>query len=264
MPEEVSVDATYRVILGQDSMRALGIDTGVLSNSITWKISRSQWYHEDTGYWNYATIMLNGETLSRPLSQNLSNDEVPIKVLLHDEADEPSYTSNILPSVTVSHVEEDIVETKSICKDLQRQISRLSLEVEEERSQCIQIKAEYKTQLAAVPSKNELELEKALESIQLLQKHSDNVTALKMEANAVSAQNEARVEKLKQMLHKNESSLPMQQLPICNQIHNLKFMGEQESTIAPASSSYLEEYQQSTPAVYQPNPYSHRPQLRHS
>jgi hypothetical protein len=37
MPEELSVDATYRVILGQDSMRALGIDTGVLSNLITWK-----------------------------------------------------------------------------------------------------------------------------------------------------------------------------------------------------------------------------------
>ena len=82
------------------------------------------------------------------------------------------------------------MEMHKICKDLQSQISSLSLEVEEERSQRIQIKAEYETQLAAVTSKYELELEsilnkihnaevnqaslhdKALKSIQLLQKHS--------------------------------------------------------------------------------------------
>jgi sulfatase maturation enzyme AslB (radical SAM superfamily) len=58
--------------------------------------------------------------------------------------------------------------------------------------------------------------EKALESIELLQKHSDNVKALQMEANAVSAQNEAEVEKLKQTLREYESSLPMQQQLICN------------------------------------------------
>ena len=37
MHKEVSVDATYGIILGQDSMRALRIDTSVFSNSITWK-----------------------------------------------------------------------------------------------------------------------------------------------------------------------------------------------------------------------------------
>jgi hypothetical protein len=49
-----------------------------------------------------------------------------------------------------------------IFKDLQSQISSLSLKVEEERSQRIQIKAEYKTQLAAVTSKYELKLESIL------------------------------------------------------------------------------------------------------
>jgi hypothetical protein len=101
----------------------------------------------------------------------------------------------MLPSATVSRVEEDIVEMKSICKDSQNQISRLSLEVEEERSQRSQIKAEYETQLVAVTSKNGLKLEsilnkihskehkqaslheKAIELIELLQKHSHNVTA---------------------------------------------------------------------------------------
>ena len=49
-----------------------------------------------------------------------------------------------------------------IFKDLQSQISSLSLKVEEERSQRIQIKAEYKTQLAEVTSKYELKLESIL------------------------------------------------------------------------------------------------------
>jgi hypothetical protein len=85
----------------------------------------------------------------------------------------------------------------------------------------------YETQLAAVTSKYELELEsilnkihnaevnqaslhdKALKSIQLLQKHSDNVAALQTEANAVSPQNEAEVEKLKRTASEYKSSLPM-------------------------------------------------------
>ena len=82
--------------------------------------------------------------------------------------------------------------------------------------------------------------ENALKSIELLllQKHSDNATALQTEANAVSAQNEAEVEKLKQTLHEYESSLPTQQQLICNQIHEIKFFGEQESIIAPASKPF--------------------------
>ncbi len=36
MPKEASIDATYGVIMGQDSMRALGIDTSVHSSTITW------------------------------------------------------------------------------------------------------------------------------------------------------------------------------------------------------------------------------------
>ena len=36
MPKEVSIDATYGVIIGQDTMRQLKIDTSVLTNSITW------------------------------------------------------------------------------------------------------------------------------------------------------------------------------------------------------------------------------------
>ena len=254
MPKEVSIDATYGVILGQDTMRELKIDTSVLTNLITWDSLTTPMVPR--GYWSHETIILNGEKLSQPPSQNLSNVEVPNEVLLHDEADEPSYTSNIIPSGTASRVEEDIVEMHKICKDLQSQISCLSLEVEDERSQRIQIKAEYETQLAAVTSKYELELEsilskihnaevnqtslhdKALKSIQVLQKHSNNVTAPQMEANAVSAQNEAEIEKLKQTVREYESSLPTQQQLICNQIHESKFMGEQESTIAPASKPF--------------------------
>ena len=97
-----------------------------------------------------------------------------------------------LPRATASRVEEDIVEMKSICKDLQSQISRLSLEVEEERSQYIQIKAEYKTQLAAVTSKYELELESILNKS-----------------------------------HNTEVNQSKQQQLVCNQIHESKFMGEQ-------------------------------------
>jgi hypothetical protein len=127
----------------------------------------------------------------------------PNEVLLHDKADEPSYTSNIIPSTTASRVEEDIVEMHKICKDLQSQISSLSLEVEEERSQRIQIKAEYETQLAAVTSKYELELESILNKI-----------------------------------HNTEVNQSKQQQLVCNQIHESKFMGEQESTIAPASMPF--------------------------
>jgi hypothetical protein len=93
------------------------------------------------------TIILNGEKLSQPPSQNLSNVEVPNEVLLLDEADEPCYTSNIIPSATASRVKEDIVE------------------MHKKRSQRIQIKAEYETQLAAVTSKYELELESILNKI---------------------------------------------------------------------------------------------------
>jgi hypothetical protein len=144
-----------------------------------------------------------------------------------------------------------------ICKDLQSQISSLSLEVDEARSQRIQIKVEYEAQLAAVTSKHGLKLEsilnkvhspehnqaslheKALESIELVQKHSNNVTTIQTEANAVSAQDEAEVEKLKQTLREYESiSLPTQQQLICHQIHELNFMGEQESTIAPTSKPF--------------------------
>jgi septal ring factor EnvC (AmiA/AmiB activator) len=139
--------------------------------------------------------MLNGEKLSQPPSRNHSNLEVPSEVLLHDEADEPSYSTNILPSATVSRVEEGIVEMKSICQDLLSQISRLSLEVEEERSQRIQIKSEYEIQLADAAAKFTKECQQ-----------------------------------LKQMLrdNKSKSSLPKQQQLICKQI-NSKLMGEQSS-----------------------------------
>ncbi len=87
------------------------------------------------------------------------------KVALYDEADEPPFTSIIILSATASRVKEDIVEMHKICKDLQSQIRSLRLEVVEERSQRIQIKAEYETQLAAVTSKYELELESILNKI---------------------------------------------------------------------------------------------------
>ncbi len=55
MPKEASIDATYGVIMGQDSMRALGIDTSVLSSTITWnnitipmvprRVLESQFHH---------------------------------------------------------------------------------------------------------------------------------------------------------------------------------------------------------------------------
>jgi hypothetical protein len=66
MHKEVSgsVDATYGIILGQDSMRALRIDTSVFSNSITWKDLTIPMVPR--GYWNYETIMLNREKLSQP------------------------------------------------------------------------------------------------------------------------------------------------------------------------------------------------------
>jgi hypothetical protein len=47
MPKEVSIDATYRVIIGQDIISELKIDTSLLSNSITWV--QFQWYHKGTG-----------------------------------------------------------------------------------------------------------------------------------------------------------------------------------------------------------------------
>ena len=146
-----SIDTTYGVIIGQDTMRELKIDMSVLTNSIMWDSLTTPMVPQ--GYWSHRAIILYGEKLSQPRSQNLSHVEVPNEILLHDEADTPSYTSNIIPSTTVSRVEEDIVQMHKICKDLQSQISSLSLEVEEERSQHIQIKAEYETQLAAVTSK---------------------------------------------------------------------------------------------------------------
>jgi hypothetical protein len=163
-------------------------------------VSKLQWYHKGTGATNYHSKWR--EAITAP-SQNLSNVEVPIKVLLHGEADEPSYTSNIIPSATASRVEEDIVEMHKIYKDLQSQMSSLSLEVEEERSQRIQIKAVYETQLEAVTSKYELELESILNKI-----------------------------------HNTEVNQAKQHQLICNQIHEFKFMGEQESTIVPASMPF--------------------------
>jgi hypothetical protein len=122
-------DATYGVIFGQDTMRELKIDTSVLTNLISWESLTTPMVSRR--YWSHKTIILNGEKLSQPPSQNLSNVEVPNEVLLHDD------TSNIIPSATASRVEEDIVEMHKMCKDLQSQISSLSLDVEEERSQCI-------------------------------------------------------------------------------------------------------------------------------
>ena len=115
MPKEVSIDATYGVIIGQDTMRELKIDTSVLTNSITWDSLTTPMVPRR--YWSHETIILNREKLSQPPTQNLSNVEVPNKEVLHDEADEPSYASNFIPSATASRVEEDIVEMHKICKE---------------------------------------------------------------------------------------------------------------------------------------------------
>ena len=76
MPKEVSIDSTYGVIISQNTMRELKIDRSVLTNSITWVVPRR--------YWSHKTIILNGEKLSQPPSQNLSNVEVPNgRAILH-------------------------------------------------------------------------------------------------------------------------------------------------------------------------------------
>jgi hypothetical protein len=83
MPKDVSIDATYGVIIGQDTMRELKIDMSVLTNSIAWDSLTTPMVPQ--GYWSHKTIILNGEKLSQPPSQNLSNVEVPHEVLLHDK-----------------------------------------------------------------------------------------------------------------------------------------------------------------------------------
>ena len=100
MPKEASIDATYGVIMGQDSMRALGIDTSVLSSTITWNNIMIPMVPR--GYWNRDSIMLNGEMLSQ--SPNFDEVEVPDRILVN-QANGPSYTSNIVPSAKESRVQ---------------------------------------------------------------------------------------------------------------------------------------------------------------
>ena len=105
MPKEVSTDATYGVIIGQDTMRALKLDTSVLSNTIIWSNLTIRMLPR--GYWNHNSIILNGEMLSQP--PNFDEVEVPDETLAN-QADEPSYTSNIIPSAEKSCVQGNIAE----------------------------------------------------------------------------------------------------------------------------------------------------------
>jgi hypothetical protein len=109
---------------------------------------------------------------------------------------------------------------KLICQDLLSQISRLSLEVEEERSQRIQIESEYETQLTDATAKFT-----------------------------------KKCQQLKQMLRDNKAILPKQQQLICKQI-NSKLMGEQSSpSLKPfaneANAQVMPKAVQSTNAVLQ-------------
>ena len=137
-------------------MRELKIDTSVLTNLIMWDILATPMLPR--GYWSHETIILNGEKLSQPPNL-LNNVESSSKVLLNGEAKERFYSSTIIPSTTTNCDEEDIVEMHKICKEWQSQISSLSLKVEEERSQHIQIKEEYDARLATIRTKFAMERE---------------------------------------------------------------------------------------------------------
>jgi hypothetical protein len=93
---------------------------------------------------------------------------------------------------------------QQICNDLRSQVSSLSQEIEKERSQ----------------------------RITLSQKYSNEVMQLKTQMEDKFSQLEAKP------ISNESESLPMPQQLICNQIHKTKFMGEQESTIAPASKPF--------------------------
>jgi hypothetical protein len=136
-------------------------------------------------------------------SPNFDEVEVPDEILVN-QANELSYTSNIIPSADESHVQRNIAELQQICNDLKSQVSSLGQEVDKERSQ----------------------------RITLSQKYSNKIMQLK-------AQMEDKFSQLEAKPISNESeSLPMPQQLTCNQIHKTKFMGEQESTIAPASKPF--------------------------
>jgi t-SNARE complex subunit (syntaxin) len=104
-------------------------------------------------------------------SPNFDEVEVPDEILVN-QANEPSYTSNIIPSAEESRVQRNIAELQQICNDLKSQVSSLSQEIEKERSQRItlshqkysnevmQLKAQMKdkfSQLEAKPISNESE-----------------------------------------------------------------------------------------------------------
>jgi hypothetical protein len=94
-------------------------------------------------------------------------------------------------------------------KLLKSQVSSLSQEVEKERSQRITLSQKYSNEVKS----------------QMEDKFSQLKASHKLEAKPISNESE---------------SLPMTQQLICNQIHEFKFMGEQEntSTIAPASKPF--------------------------
>ena len=127
-----SIDTTYGVIIGQDTMRELKIDRNVLTNSITWDSLTTPMVPR--GYWSHETIILNGEKLSQP-PDLLNSVEASSKVLLNGEAEERFYTSTIIPSTTANCDEEDIVEMHKICKDLQSQSRSLSLKAQGRRGE---------------------------------------------------------------------------------------------------------------------------------
>ena len=114
------------------------------------------------GYWGHKTLILKrGKAITAS----------------QFEAKEPSYTSNI-------------IQMHKICKDLQSQISCLNLKVEEERSQGIQIKEEYKARLARITTKFAMESE---ELKAYYWEESNTVIAKIRSAEAISKRNCTRI-----------------------------------------------------------------------